>query len=81
LDKRFREGGAKRAKMDDFVVSIPKIPAHQQPAIPGAHGWFTNAFVPFGKDEIEQSIPHRFEQMVRKYPTRLAVKTKSQTLT
>ncbi len=33
------------------------------------------AFVAFGREEIEQSIPSRFEQQVRLYPDRLAVKT------
>ena len=35
----------------------------------------TGKFVEFEKDEIEQSIPDRFEEQVRKYPQRLAVKT------
>src|SRR5207247_10472454 len=35
----------------------------------------TNAFIPFAREEIEQSIPSRFEQQVRLYPDRLAVKT------
>jgi amino acid adenylation domain-containing protein len=33
------------------------------------------AFVPFLREDIEQSIPARFEQMVRRYPDRLAIKT------
>jgi amino acid adenylation domain-containing protein len=41
----------------------------------------TNPFVPFGKDEIEQSIPDRFEEQVRRYPDRLAVKSSSYALT
>jgi non-ribosomal peptide synthetase component F len=36
---------------------------------------------PFPKEEIEQSIPARFEQQVRRYPKRLAVKTRSHALT
>ncbi len=38
-------------------------------------------FVEFRKEEIEQSIPERFEKMVRMYPNRLAVKTRSHALT
>ena len=38
-------------------------------------------FVEFPKEEIEQSIPERFEKIVRLYPDRIAVKTKSRTLT
>ena len=40
----------------------------------------SGAFVEFAKTEIEQSIPARFEQMVRRYPDRVAVKTKTQTI-
>ncbi len=35
----------------------------------------TNSFVEFNKEEINQSIPARFEQQVSKYPDRVAVKT------
>jgi amino acid adenylation domain-containing protein len=41
----------------------------------------TNPFVEFRKEDTEQSIPGRFEQQARRYPQRLAVKTKSQSLT
>lgn len=33
------------------------------------------AFVPFLRADIEQSIPARFEQIARRYPDRLAIKT------
>jgi amino acid adenylation domain-containing protein len=33
------------------------------------------AFVPFLREDIEQTIPARFEQIVRRYPDRLAIKT------
>ena len=39
------------------------------------------AFVSFEKKEIEQSITERFEKQVKKYPERLAVKTKNTALT
>jgi len=35
----------------------------------------TGTFVDFPEDEIEQSIPERFEKMVRMYPDRIALKT------
>ena len=38
-------------------------------------------FNPFGKEDIEQSVPERFEQMVRKYPHRLAVKDRNRAMT
>ncbi|MCF4968772.1 non-ribosomal peptide synthetase [Nostoc sp. CMAA1605] len=37
----------------------------------------TNSFVEFQKPEIEQSIPSRFEQQVKKYPHHFAVKTRN----
>jgi amino acid adenylation domain-containing protein len=37
----------------------------------------TNSFIEFPKQEIEQSIPSRFEQQVTKYPNRIAVKTRN----
>ncbi|MGE5215798.1 MAG: non-ribosomal peptide synthetase [Chloroflexota bacterium] len=36
-----------------------------------------NLFIEFTKDEIEQSIPQRFEKIVRAYPNRVAIKTKT----
>jgi amino acid adenylation domain-containing protein len=41
----------------------------------------TGTFVPFPKEAIEQSIPERFEQQVRRNPDRIAVKSRSQHLT
>jgi amino acid adenylation domain-containing protein len=41
----------------------------------------TGTFVEFNKDEIEQSIPKRFEEQARKYSNRTAVVTRNQTLT
>jgi amino acid adenylation domain-containing protein len=34
----------------------------------------TNSFIEFRKDEVEQSIPERFERIVGKYPSHVAVK-------
>ena len=39
------------------------------------------AVMAFDKEHIEQSIPARFEQVVRQYPDRLATQTKGQKLT
>jgi amino acid adenylation domain-containing protein len=38
-------------------------------------------FMEFGKEDAEQSIPERFEKMVRTYPERLAVKTNDKSFT
>ncbi|HEV8340823.1 MAG TPA: non-ribosomal peptide synthetase [Candidatus Binatia bacterium] len=40
----------------------------------------TNPFIEFSTKEVEQSIPDRFEKIVRMYPGRLAVKTEDQAL-
>ena len=39
----------------------------------------SDAFVPFLREDVEQSIPARFEQIVRRYPGRLAIKTAQHT--
>jgi len=59
---------------------IPGLPPHQE-AIRAKCFHPTGTFIEFKKEEIEQSIPERFEQQVRRYPDRLAVKTRSQALT
>ena len=41
----------------------------------------SSPFAEFRKEDTEQSISNRFEEQARRYPHRLAVKTKSQTLT
>ncbi|MGH7798830.1 MAG: non-ribosomal peptide synthetase [Candidatus Binatia bacterium] len=38
-------------------------------------------FIEFKKDEVEQSVPNRFEQIVRLYPERTAVKFENDSLT
>jgi non-ribosomal peptide synthetase component F len=40
----------------------------------------TGIFFEFKKEEIEQSIPERFEQQVCNHPDRLAIETESQQL-
>jgi amino acid adenylation domain-containing protein len=41
----------------------------------------SGTFVEFPKEEVEQSIPERFEKIVRMYPDRIAVKTENHVLT
>jgi non-ribosomal peptide synthetase component F len=45
--------------------------------------WFypRGEFVEFRKEEIEQSIPERFEKVVREYPQSQAVKSENCSLT
>jgi amino acid adenylation domain-containing protein len=40
----------------------------------------TGAFIEFEQEEVERSIPERFEQMVRRYPDRIAIKTTTHAL-
>ncbi|MFQ5681991.1 MAG: AMP-binding protein [Candidatus Binatia bacterium] len=60
--------------MTNISTAISDLPPEQQ-AIRDKCFHPTGKFIEFKRDEIEQSIPDRFEQMVRKYPNRLAVKT------
>jgi non-ribosomal peptide synthetase component F len=53
----------------------------QQRAIQGKCVHPTGTFLPFTTDEVEHSLPERFEQQVRRYPDRLAIKTLHSQLT
>ena len=66
--------------MGEFATHVSKLPPEQQ-AVRDKCFHPSGAFVEFKKGEIEQSIPARFEKIVREYPHRLAVKTKTQSLT
>jgi len=41
----------------------------------------SGSFIEFTGEEVEQSIPDRFERIARKYPDRIAVKTGNHVLT
>jgi amino acid adenylation domain-containing protein len=62
--------------MDDSSKSVDHRVSNQS-----RDGGPTNSFLEFRKEEIEQSIPDRFEQQVAKYPGRIAIKTRNCTLT
>ena len=66
--------------MNDLSKDSSDVPLKQQ-RNRGERVRPTNPFIEFKKEEIEQSIPERFEQMVRLYPDRIAVKTKDHALT
>jgi len=66
--------------MSDSSRHIADLPLMQQ-SYRGDRVRPTNPFIEFKKEEIEQSIPDRFEQMIRLYPDRIAVKTKDHALT
>jgi acyl carrier protein len=48
---------------------------------PTIHVQPTTPFTGFSRDEVEQSIPERFEKIVRLYPDRIAVKAGNQVVT
>jgi amino acid adenylation domain-containing protein len=60
---------------------IPVVNRASQESTQGRRVGPTNAFIPFKKEEIEQSLPARFEQQLRRDPNRLAVQDKSYSLT
>ncbi len=66
--------------MTNISTPISDLPPEQQ-AIRARCFHPTGRFIEFKKEEIEQSIPDRFEQMVRMYPDRLAVKTRHNAIT
>src|SRR3990167_1064135 len=66
--------------MGDLSTSFPGLPPEQE-AIRAKCFHPTGTFVEFKKEEVEQSIPDRFEKIVRMYPDRIAVKTRNHTLT
>ena len=65
-----------KTEMGDFTDKHP-----QAQAIWDACFRRTPAFVPFSKDQVEQSIPQRFEKIVQLFPNRAAITMLDQTLT
>src|SRR5438309_2774371 len=66
--------------MSDFAEYLKSLPVKQR-AIREKCFHPARTFVEFAKDEIEQSIPARFEKIVRLYPDRLAVRSGNRSLT
>jgi non-ribosomal peptide synthetase component F len=67
-------------EMSEIAKSFVDLPPAQQ-AIRAKCLHPSGNFVEFKKEEIEQSIPARFEEIVRRYPDRIAVKTAHHSLT
>jgi len=65
--------------MSEIRRHVTKLPPEQE-AIRAKCFHPTGKFIEFKKEEIEQSIPDRFEQQAVKYPDRLAVKTRNHQL-
>lgn len=66
--------------MSESIRSSTELPPEQE-AIRAKCFHPTGRFELFPEEEIEQSIPERFEKIVRVHPERLAVKTKGCSLT
>ncbi len=66
--------------MSDFSQRVTNLPPEQE-AIRAKCFHPTGKFVEFTKAEVEQSIPERFEKIVRKYSDQLAIKSDDQSLT
>ncbi|MEE8122253.1 MAG: amino acid adenylation domain-containing protein, partial [Anaerolineales bacterium] len=66
--------------MTNISTAISDLPPEQR-AIRDRCFHPTGRFVEFKKEEIEQSIPDRFEKIVRLYPDHVAVKMKDHVLT
>ncbi len=66
--------------MSDLSKQGSELPAEQR-AIRAKCFHPSGTFVEFKKEEIEQSIPRRFEKMVQVYSERIAIKTQHDTLT
>ncbi len=56
------------------------LPSEQE-AIRGRCFHPTGTFMEFKKEDVEQSIPDRFEEQVRRYPKRITVKSPGEELT
>ena len=69
-----------KTEMSDSTRHVTKLPPEQE-AIRAKCFHPTGTFEEFKKEEIEQSIPERFEKIVRLYPERLALKARGRSLT
>ena len=72
--------GRDEIEMSEFIAAITQLPPEQE-AIRAKCFHPTGAFVEFKREEVEQSIPERFEKMVRLHPQRLALKSSDYGLT
>jgi amino acid adenylation domain-containing protein len=66
--------------MSELARHLTNLPPEQE-AIRAKCFHPTGTFVEFPREEIEQSIPQRFEKIVRMYPDRIAVKTNTHEFT
>jgi len=69
-----------KAHMSDSIQNTTKLPPEQE-AIRARCFHPSGSFVEFPKEDVETSIPERFEKIVRMYPDRIAIKTRARQLT
>jgi len=67
--------------MSDVTPSKADSPSRPQEPVDRCSSGPCHSFVPFHKNETEQSIPERFEQQVTRHPDRIAVKGRRHSLT
>jgi len=67
--------------MSDVTPSKADSPSRPQEPVDRCSSGPSHSFVPFHKNETEQSIPERFEQQVTRHPDRIAVKGRRHSLT
>jgi len=75
-----KTGELRRSKLRELSRSFISLPPEQE-AIRAKCFHPTGNFVEFAKEEIEQSIPERFEKIARQFPERIAVKSKQNEIT
>jgi non-ribosomal peptide synthetase component F len=66
--------------MSDLSTPVTNLPPEQE-AIRAKCFHPTGIYAEFKREEVEQSIPQRFEEMVRLHPQRLALKSRNYALT
>ena len=66
--------------MSEFSLNSTELPPEQE-AIRAKCFHPSREFTEFTKEEIEQSIPQRFEKIVARYPDRRAVTMRDRSLT
>jgi amino acid adenylation domain-containing protein len=76
--RAFLEG---RPPQFNGVKPSAAAPRQSQRAILAQLAQATDRFIEFKREDVEQSIPARFEQQIRMHPDRIAVKTRTTELT
>ena len=78
-----RMESGKRSNNPEIITPVSRsLPVEEHAKrIPDKRVGPTNPFIAFKKEDLDKSIPLRFEEQVRKYPDRLSIKTRNFALT